>query len=86
MRIGRVIGSATATAKHASMQATKLLVIQPQLVSGGPDGDPVLAVDLVGAGTGQSVMISSDGRGAREFLKVDATPIRWTIIGIEDEN
>ncbi len=85
MRVGRVIGSAVATAKHPSMEATKLLVIQPQLADSAADGDPVLAVDLVGAGVGQSVMISSDGKGAREFLKVDATPIRWTIIGVEDE-
>jgi microcompartment protein CcmK/EutM len=39
---------------------------------------------VVGAGIGQEVVISSDGRYAREFLKSDATPVRWTIIGIKD--
>ena len=49
-----------------------------------PDGDPLLAVDAVGAGSGETVMITSDGRGARELLKTDATPVRWTVIGIRD--
>ena len=48
------------------------------------DGDPVLAVDGVGAGVGETVIITSDGRGARELLGVDATPVRWTTIGIKD--
>jgi len=85
MQLGTVIGTATATVKHASMQGTKLLVVQPRRSDGRtPDGDPVLAVDAVGAGTGETVMITSDGRFAREYLNTDATPVRWTVIGIED--
>ena len=47
---GLVIGTATSTVKHSSMQRQCLLVVQPQLVDGKPDGDPLLAVDIVGAG------------------------------------
>ena len=86
MQMGLVVGTATATVKHASMQGYKLLVVQPRLADGKtPDGDPVLAVDSIGAGRGEIVMITSDGRGARELLGVDATPVRWTVIGIQDE-
>ncbi len=81
---GLVIGTATSTVKHASMERQTLLVVQPQLVDGKPDGDPLLAVDMIGAGVGESVMLTSDGREAKEYLKVDATPVRWTTIGIED--
>ncbi len=90
MRVGRVIGAATATIKHPSLAGAKLLVVQPCLSDDGAegalaaDGEPQLAVDLVGAGRGELVMISSDGRGAREFLGVEATPVRWTVIGIQD--
>ena len=63
------------------MHGCKLLVVQPQLTDGRPDGDPLLAVDGVGAGVGEEVMITSDGRGAREMLGHEATPVRWTIIG-----
>ncbi|MBC8350872.1 MAG: EutN/CcmL family microcompartment protein [Planctomycetes bacterium] len=81
---GLVVGTATSTVKHASMERQCLLVVQPRLVDGKPDGDPLLAVDIVGAGVGERVMLTSDGRGAREYLGVDATPVRWTTIGIED--
>ena len=84
MQLGLVIGNAHATVKHPSMLGRKLLVVQPRLVDGKPDGDPLLAVDGVGAGVGEMVMMTSDGRGAREMLGVEATPVRWTIIGIQD--
>jgi ethanolamine utilization protein EutN len=85
MQLGQVIGTATATAKHSSMNGWKLLVVQPQMADGRtPDGDPQLAIDNLGAGIGQQVMISSDGAGTRELLGVDATPVRWSVIGIPD--
>ncbi len=85
MLAGRVIGTATATVRHPSMQGWKLLVVQPLAADGRtPDGDPILAVDSLGAGTGATVIISSDGRGTRELLQSDNTPVRWSIIGIRD--
>ena len=85
MLVGEVIGRAISTVKHSSMEGTKLLVIQPRMADGeSADGDPLVAVDAVGAGMGETVMITSDGRGARQLLGVDATPVRWTVIGIQD--
>ena len=85
MLLGKIIGSATASIKHPSMEGRKLLVVQPLMADGRTgDGDPVLAVDGVGAGRGEIVMLTSDGRGAREMLNTDITPVRWTIIGIRD--
>ena len=85
MLTGRVIGHATATLKHPSMEGWKLLVVQPLLADGrSPDGDPILAVESLGAGSGQTVIVSSDGRGTRELLQSDNTPVRWFVIGIPD--
>jgi ethanolamine utilization protein EutN len=85
MQLALVIGRATSTIKHSSMHGQKLLVVQPQLIDGKPDGDPLLAIDGVGAGMGERVMITSDGRFAREVLQAEATPVRWSVIGIADE-
>lgn len=85
MQLGLVLGTATATVKHASMEGRTILLVQPQLVDGRADGDPVLAVDMMGAGSGETVLLTSDGKAAREYLGVDATPVRWTTIGIKDE-
>ncbi len=85
MQLGKVVGSVTSTVKHASMRGQKLLVIQPLLADGqSPDGDPVLAIDVVGAGRHERVMISSDGKGTREILKSETTPVRWAVVGIAD--
>ena len=85
MQPAKVIGSITATVKHSSMQGAKMLLVQPQLVEGQADGDPIIAVDGVGAGMGETVLITSDGRHSRKILQTDATPVRWTIIGIVAE-
>lgn len=85
MLVGRVVGNAVSTVKHPSMQGWKLLVVQPLLAGDrSPDGDPVLAVDSLGAGTGEKVMITSDGRSTQELLASNTTPVRWAVIGIVD--
>jgi ethanolamine utilization protein EutN len=85
MLLARTIGIATATVKHSSMQGQKLLVVQPLAADGkSPDGDPQLAVDLLGVGSGELVVLTSDGRYTRELLKCDNTPVRWSVIGIKD--
>ncbi len=85
MQLGLVVGTATATAKHPSMHGWKLLVVQPLMADGRtPDGDPQLAIDNLGAGVGEPVMITSDGAGTRALLGTDATPVRWSVIAIPD--
>jgi ethanolamine utilization protein EutN len=86
MQQALVLGTAVATVKHSSMEGRKLLVVQPYLADGKtPDGHPLLAVDAIGAGRGEEVIITSDGRAAREYLNAEATPVRWTVIGICDQ-
>ncbi|MCI0493005.1 MAG: EutN/CcmL family microcompartment protein [Planctomycetes bacterium] len=86
MQVGLVIGTATATIKHPSMNGWKLLVVQPYQSDGRtPDGEPVLAVDSLGAGCGDRALITSDGKGTRTLLKSDTTPVRWSVMGIADE-
>lgn len=85
MQTGLVVGTATSTVKHASLQGAKLLVVQLLLADGSSaDGEPVLAVDQLGAGIGQTVMITSDGKFTRELLGSENTPVRWSVMGIPD--
>lgn len=85
MQLGLVIGTATATVKHRSLEGWKLLLVQLLAADGrSPDGEPVLAVDNLGAGRGERVMLTNDGRYTRELLKDETTPARWSVIGIED--
>ncbi|MCR9291104.1 MAG: EutN/CcmL family microcompartment protein [bacterium] len=86
MQVALVVGHASSTVKHASLHAQKLLLTQPLMADGRtPDGDPLLAVDHIGAGSGQRVILTSDGRAIREMLGVENSPIRWAVMGIADD-
>ncbi|HZZ29868.1 MAG TPA: EutN/CcmL family microcompartment protein [Pirellulales bacterium] len=86
MQLGLVVGTATATVKHSTLQGWKLLIVQPLLADGlQPDGDPQLIVDRLGAGTGQRVIMNSEGRAIREMMKTEKAPVRWSVMGIVDE-
>ena len=85
MQLGEVIGTATATVKHPSLAGWKLLVVQLLTADGkGVDGEPVLAIDQLGAGGGDRVILTSDGKGTREMMKSETTPVRWSVQGIVD--
>jgi len=82
--LGVVEGSAVSTIKHASMRGWKLLIVQPLDASGAAEGDPVLAIDMLGAGHGTRVIISNDGRGTREMVGDNNSPVRWSVVGVVD--
>ncbi|MCA9159414.1 MAG: EutN/CcmL family microcompartment protein [Planctomycetales bacterium] len=86
MQVALVVGSTNSTIKHQTLQSHKLLVTQPLLADNeSPDGAPLLAVDRMGAGPGDRVMLSSDGAAIRELFGVQNSPIRWAVIGIVDQ-
>jgi ethanolamine utilization protein EutN len=86
MFIGRVMGNAVATIKHPSMEGWKLLLVMALQADGRtPEGDPILVIDSIGAGRGETVVITSDGLGARELIGSNQTPVRWSVLGIRDE-
>lgn len=85
MQLGKVIGHATATIKHPSMVGLRLAIVQMLGAARKPEGDPVVAVDKLGSGIGQTVVLNSDGKAARDLVGNDKTPVRWFVIGVVDE-
>jgi ethanolamine utilization protein EutN len=85
MQLGRVIGNATATIKHPALNGLRLAVVQMLNARREPEADPVVAVDKLGSGIGQVVVLNSDGKAARELVGNDKSPVRWFVIGISDE-
>jgi ethanolamine utilization protein EutN len=84
MQIGRVVGQAVATVKHPSLKGWRLLLVQLLTAGGGDDGEPLLAIDSLGAGVGDRVMLCNDGAGAREMVKDKNSPVRWFVMGLCD--
>ena len=62
-----------------------MVIVQQVGVSGQPEADPVVAADKLGAGAGAKVILNSDGKGARELIGDQKSPVRWFVIGIVDE-
>ena len=84
MQIGKVIGTLVATKKHHKMEGAKLLLVQPLTLEGKPKGVAVLAIDSVGAGVGEKVLIVLEGKAAGDALRRKAAPVDAAIIGIID--
>jgi ethanolamine utilization protein EutN len=85
MQHALVQGRATATVSHRSLKGAKMLICQPLDANAAPGGDPIIAVDRLGAGRGDRVIISNDGQGLRALLKDENSPARWWVQGIVDE-
>lgn len=84
MQLARVVGHAVSTVKHPSMHGWKLLVVQCLTEDGKEDGEPLLAIDSLGAGNNARVLVTNDGAGARELVKAKDSPIRWMVMGVCD--
>lgn len=85
MLIGRVIGTVVATQKHQKFEGAKLLLVQPLTLDGEPKGNAVLAIDGVGAGVHEKVLLVQEGRAAIETLGKPVSPVDAAIVGIIDE-
>jgi ethanolamine utilization protein EutN len=85
MQLGMVIGHATATVKHPSLVGWRMVIVQPLNNAREPEAEPVVAVDKLGSAPGSVVILNSDGRGARELIGDEKSPVRWFVIGIVDE-
>ena len=84
MRLARIVGSVVATRKQPSLTGAKLLLAQPLGADGDPAGDTHLAIDAVGAGPGEIVLLVLEGRAAGAALGRSGAPVDAAIIGIVD--
>lgn len=85
MQLGRIVGTATSTVKHRSLDGWRLVIVQMLMADEErSDGSPQLAIDNLGAGRGDIVMLTSDGQGTRKLIGDDNTPVRWSVMGIRD--
>ena len=82
--IGKVIGEVVATAKHESHVGQKLLLVKTLDLEDHLFGTPYVAVDSVGAGVGDRVLLAMDGWAAMTAVGRPRSPIDAAVIGIVD--
>ncbi len=84
MRLGRVVGEVVSTVKIPSICCHKLLHIQYVDELGGSRGAPVIALDTVGAGIGEDVLVVDEGNACSQILGEKQAPVRTMVVGVVD--
>ena len=85
MILARVAGRITSTVHHRDMAARKLLVCDKLDAAGRPAAGYVIAIDAVGAGAGETVLVLDEGNGARQILGVPDMPVRSVVVAVVDD-
>jgi ethanolamine utilization protein EutN len=84
MKLARVVGTVVSTISTPDFDGRTLLLCDLLDPSGTPAGGYMIAVDSVGAGVGETVLLLDEGTGARQVLAAPGAPIRTVIVGIVD--
>jgi ethanolamine utilization protein EutN len=85
MILGRVTGSVVSTIHHPVVEGQKLLMVDRLDQDGNPTNGYIIALDAVGAGKGETVLVLDEGNGARQLLDDDQAPVRSMVVGIVDD-
>ena len=83
MFLGRVIGNIWATQKYEALTSFKMLLVQPINANYKDIGEPIIAVDTVGAGSGEIIFYITASEAVIP-LPVDFAPVDASIVGIVD--
>ena len=81
MLLGRIIGNVVCTMKDPALVGQKLLIVQPLDRKGRDKGRPVIALDAVGAGAGETIYWCRGKEASFPFLPVDLTPRDGRLLG-----
>jgi microcompartment protein CcmK/EutM len=84
MQICKVVGTVVSTQKNKKFEGAKLMLVQPLNLDDTPRGTALLAIDGVGAGVDEKVLVVLEGRAAGEALGKKAAPVDAAIIAIVD--
>jgi ethanolamine utilization protein EutN len=86
MILAQVVGSVVSTIKHESYRNQKIMLVRPISPGGELKSGTMVAVDTVGAGKGDIVLVASEGKAATEILGFERRmPLRTIILGVVDQ-
>ena len=84
MQIAQVVGTVVATQKNRKLAGAKLLLVQPLTLEGEARGLALIAIDAVGAGVGERVLVVIEGKAAGDALGRKAAAVDAAVVGIID--
>jgi microcompartment protein CcmK/EutM len=85
MKLAKVAGTVVSTISAPTFDEQRILLCDYLSPDGDPIGGYVIAVDVVGAGVGETVLVLDEGTGARQIMDMTTAPIRALVVGIVDD-
>jgi microcompartment protein CcmK/EutM len=84
MYIARVIGDVVSTHRHEHLGHKKLLLVRRLDLDDKEEGAEVIALDVIGVGVGEKVLIVQEGNAARALFKDTNIPAQAVVVGVVD--
>jgi ethanolamine utilization protein EutN len=84
MYIAKVIGKMVSVTKHKSYDSKTLLIVQRLDLNSHPVGSAIMAIDYIGAGEGDTVLVARTPGLAQEVFQIENAPICELIIAVID--
>ena len=84
MYLARVVGDVVSTHRHENMGGRKLLLVRRLDLQDEEEGTEVIALDVIGVGRGEKVLVVQEGGAARALFKNDRIPVQAVVVGVVD--
>ena len=84
MFVGRVVGDVVSTHRHDNLGQKKLQLVRRLDLDGNEEGGEIIALDVIGVGLGERVLIVQEGGAARALFNDKKVPVQAVIVGVVD--
>lgn len=84
MYLARVVGDVVSSHRHANLGERKLLLVRRLDLDDREEGNEVIALDVIGVGRGETVLVVQEGGAARALFKSDRIPVQAVVVGVVD--
>lgn len=85
MYLAGVVGDVVATHRHAELAGRKLLLVRRQGLDGSLEGPEIVALDVIGVGVGERVLVVQEGGAARTLFGNPKIPAQAVVVGVVDQ-
>jgi len=84
MYMARVIGDVVSTHRHENLGPRKLLLVRKLNLAGDEEPAEIIALDVIGVGRGERVLVVQEGGAARALFENPKIPAQAVIVGVID--
>ncbi len=84
MFVARVVGDLVSTHRHENLGEHKLLLVRRLDLEGNEEGAEIIALDVIGVGDGERVLVVQEGGSARTVFNDQQIPVQAVVVGVVD--